>query len=298
MKRLSKAQGILFFYLFDLALLLLFVLSFFPFMHRRQPRSRELVLLNPSVTDTVCAIDLSQNDGESLWGGRSVSLVKRGGIWLGSSSDGNHEFIWPADMQLVEKLLTLASSSVSSYEMSSARRDWGAFGVREQDAFSLSFADSSHRTLSSLLFGNEDTLTGRVYVRSAADAAVYAVDAGILPFLSADESFWADPFLYPLCLTGLGRAEADGQLRRGRLENIRPREGLTVDYTAKLYFGNGAEIRFSLYRKDASYIVIPTLLPGPAVSDADRQALQSINYRYSISGVTLDKLLEECALAE
>ncbi len=296
MKRLSRARGILFFYLFDLALLLLFVLSFFPFMHRRQPRSRELVLLNPAARDSVCAVDLSRNDGE-FWGARSVSLVKRGGIWLGSSSDGNHEFIWPADTQLVEKLLVLASSSVSSYEMSSSRRDWDNFGVREQDAFSLCFSDSSHRTLSSLLFGNEDSLTGRVAVRSAADTAVYAVDAGILPLLSADESFWADPFLYPQCLTGLGRAEADGQLRRGRLENIRPREGLAVDYVAKLYFGNGAEILFSVYRKDAAYIVIPTLLPGPAVSDEDRQALQAVNYRYSISGVTLDNLLEACALS-
>lgn len=297
MKRLSKAQGILFFYLFDLALLLLFVLSFLPFMHRRQPRSRELALLNPAVKDSVCAIELSKNDGDSFLGGRSVSLVKRGSFWLGSSSDGNNEFIWPADTQLVEKLLSLSSSSVTSYELSASRRDWGDFGVREQEAFSLRFSDASRRTLSSLLFGNEDSLTGRVSVRSVADDTVYAVDDGILPLLSADESFWADPFLYPQCLTGLGRAEADGQLRRGKLENIRPREGLTADYSAKLYFGNGSEIQFSLYRKDSSYIVIPTLLPGPAASEADRQAVQAINYRYSISGVTLTNLLEECALA-
>ena len=127
---------------------------------------------------------------------------------------------------------------------------------------------------------------------------MYAVEAGILPFLSAEESFWADPFLFPLCLTGLDRAEAESGLRRGRLENIRPREGLAVDHSAKLYFGNGAEILFDIYRKDSSYIVIPTLRPGPAVTEEARLALSSINYRYGISGLTLDRLLEECSLSE
>jgi hypothetical protein len=124
------------------------------------------------------------------------------------------------------------------------------------------------------------------------------MDSAIMTFLSADESFWADPFLYPLCLTGLGRNEAELQLRRGRLENIRPRDGLVADYTERMSFGNGAELVFRIYRKDAAYIVIPALTPGPAATTEERDAVQSINYRYGISGVTLDRLREECALAE
>ena len=298
MRRLSKAQGILVFYVFDLALLLLLIISFLPFMRRKGPSSKDTALLNPAYKDAVSFIELSQGGGGLFSGARTVSLEKAGTIWLGSSSDGNGEFVWPADMQSVGKLLELASSVIRSYEKSSSRKDWGAFGITDSEAFSLSFYDSSHKTLSFLYFGIDDPLTGRVSVRSASDVTVYEVDGGIQPYLTADESFWADPFLYPQCLTGLGRAEAEEGLRRGKLENIRPREGLAADYTGRLYFGNGAEILFSIYRKDSSYIVIPSLTPGPAASDLERAAVSRISYRYGISGLTLDNLLEELRQAE
>ncbi len=298
MKRLSKAQGILVFYLFDLVLLLLLLFSFLPFMRRGQPSARDTALLNPSVREEVARIELSQKEAGGLSGRRTVVLERKEGVWLGSSSDGNGEFTWPADVQAVERLLALSCSLVRSYEKSSSRKDWGAFGLKEGDAFSLSFYDATRRTLSSVFFGGEDPLTQRVYVRSASDVTVYELDGDIRPLLSADESFWADPFLYPQCLTGLGRDEAELHLRRGRLENIRPRDGLPVDYQEQMYFGNGAELSFSIYRKDSSFIVIPTLTPGPAASPEERAALASINYRYGISGVTLEKLLEECRQAE
>ncbi|MBQ3798928.1 MAG: DUF4340 domain-containing protein [Treponema sp.] len=298
MRRLSKAQGILFFYIFDLALLLLLILSFLPFMRRRGPSAKDTALLNPAHKDKVFRIELSQGGGGIFSSGRKVCLEKAGGIWLGSSSDGNGEFVWPADMQAVDKLLELASSVIRSYEKSSSRKDWGKFGITDGEAFSLSFYDSSQKTLSYLYFGGDDPLTGRIYVRSASDVTVYELDAGIQPYLTADESFWADPFLYPQCLTGLGRAEAEEGLRRGKLENIRPREGLEADYSGRLYFGNGAEILFRIYKKESSYIVIPALTPGLAASDEERAAISRISYRYGISGLTLGNLLEELRQAE
>ena len=297
MRRLSKAQGILVFYLFDLILLLLLIISFLPFMRRKGASAKDTALLNPAHREKVTRIELAQGGG-IFSSGRKVSLEKAGGIWLGSSSDGNGEFVWPADMQAVDKLLELASSVIRSYEKSSSPKDWGEFGITDSEAFSLSFYDSSHKTLSYLYFGGDDPLTGRVYVRSASDATVYEVDGGIQPYLTADESFWADPFLYPQCLTGLGRAEAEEGLRRGKLENIRPREGLEADYTDRLYFGNGAEILFSIYKKDSSYIVIPALTPGLAASDEERAAISRISYRYGISKMTLDNLLEELRQAD
>ncbi len=298
MKRLSRTQGILVFYFFDLALLLLLVLSFLPFMHKKQIRTQDMLLLNPSVSEKICFIDLSQKDEDSFFSRRRVSLMKKGGVWLGSSSDGNDEYIWPADIQSVEKLISCVASVSKLYEKASSRKDWDAFGLKEKDAFSLSFYDASHTQLSLLYFGKEDALTNRVYIRSSADDRVYELDGGITAFLSVEESFWADPFLYPLCLTGLERNEAELMLRRGKIENIRPREGLPVDYEERLSFGNGASILFSIYRKDSSYIVIPSLKPGPAVSEEERLAISTINYRYSISGTTLEKLLEECSLSE
>lgn len=298
MRRLSKAQGILFFYFFDLALLLLLLLSFMPFMRGRRPQARDTALLNPAYRATVSRIELSCREEGHLFGRRTVCLYKQGGLWLGNSSDGNGEFVWPADAQAVERLLDYAAAIAKAYEKSTSRKDWDAFGLKDGDAFSLCFYGGSKKLLSSLYFGNEDSLTRRVYVRSSADDAVYALDSEIGTLLSAEESFWADPFLYPQCLTGLGRAEAEMHLRRGRLENIRPREGLPVDRSARLFFGNGAEICFDIYSKDGSYIVIPTLSPGPAASEEERVAILSINYRYGISGTTLENLLEECGQAD
>ncbi len=298
MRRLSKAQGILVFYLFDLALLLILIVSFLPFMRRKGPSAKDTALLNPAHKEKVAFIELSQGGGDILSGRRKVSLERAGSLWLGSSSDGNGEFVWPADMQAVDNLLNLASSVIRSYEKSSSRKDWGEFGITDSEAFSLSFYDASRKTLSYLYFGGDDPLTGRVYVRSASDVTVYEVDGGIQSYLTAEESFWADPFLYPQCLTGLGRAEAEEGLRRGKIENVRPREGLQADYTGRMYFGNGAEILFSIYKKESSYIVIPTLTPGLAASDADRAAISRISYRYGISGMTLDNLLEELHQAD
>lgn len=297
MRRLSKARGIIFFYFFDLALLLLLIISFLPFMRGKKPVARDTALLNPAYRSGVSVIELSCREEGSFLGRRTVSLRRRGGLWLGSSSDGNGEFVWPADGQAVERLLDLASEIAKAYEKSASRKDWGEFGLGDGEAFTLCFYDSSGKVLSYLYFGNEDALTQRIYVRSSSGPTVYALDSKISGLLSADESFWADPFLYPLCLTGLGRAEAESQLRRGRLENIRPSEGLTADHSARLFFGNGAEILFDIYRKDESYVVIPQLVPGPAASGEEREAILSINYRYGISGITLGNLLEECGLA-
>ncbi|MBQ9538441.1 MAG: DUF4340 domain-containing protein [Treponema sp.] len=297
MKRLSRTQGILVFYLFDLALLLLLVISFMPFMKKGRPVSRDTALLNPSSKEKALRIVLSKKEDDGLFR-RKVTLERTGGIWLGFSSDGNDEFLWPADIQSVERLLDLSCSIVKSYEKSKSRKDWGAFGLKEKDAFSLSFYDSSGKDLSSLYFGGEDSLTNRIYVRSSAEDTVYEIDDAIAAFLNVEESFWADPFIYPQCLTGLARQEADAHLRRGRLENVRPREGLAVDYREKIYFGNGAVISFNIYKKNQLFIVIPTLTPGPAASEPERKAIESINYRYSISGTTLERLLEECRQAE
>ena len=288
MKKVSKTKGILIFYGIDLLLLLFLIIAFLPFSRKTEEPSRKTALLNPNAVETIAAITLSVPDGTDAGWRTMVTLTKKGTLWTGSSSESSGTYIWPCNPRTVQSLVTDASRITEIATKATSAAKWKNFGVDDKHASIISFYNAAGGTLSQLFFGAEDPLTQRLYFRTWTDQSVFETqDNTLQQFLTADESYWADPYIVPVLLS-----DEEG-LRRGKLENIAPRDGLQPDYSLKKECGNGARALFKIYKKDDSYIVIPTFVASPAFAQKDAEAIAAINYRYSISGWTLERLIEE-----
>ena len=293
MRKLSARQGILLFYLIDAVLLLVLVISFAPLSRKNSVRSEQTALLNPNRAGDVSSITISVPDESVATGRTTVTLQRHGTLWSGTSSLSADSYRWPADAQSVANLFTAAQKITTVYTKADDVSAWKPLGIEDADAAVLSFWDERHSIVSQLFFGGSDALTRRIFFRTWTKTTAYEIDDSISSYLSADESFWADPFVYPQALPGADRAASESFLRRGLLLNIAPREGLPETNVLARDFGNGALARFRIYEKDGSYVVIPSFSAGPASGSAERSMLESLNYRYSISAWTYERWLSE-----
>ncbi len=286
MKNKKKSHFILFLSVLDTGLLLLLLLSFLPFMNKKKIRAERTALLNPRNRGLVYQIVISNEED-------TVILTHAGDTtWTGSSSAGDKSFVWPCHNQKVHNLLDESSEIIPAYKKSSSIKDWKSFSIDDVSSIKLAFYSSDGQLLSKLYFGKEDSLTHRLSVRSGSNNNVYEIESDISSFLTTDESFWADPYIFPDCITEKNKKTSDLALLRGRIENVTFQEGVSADYTVKKSFENGAEIVFSVYECDANFFIVPHLIPGPAFSKLEINALQKINYRYSVSRWTYERLLQ------
>lgn len=286
MKKITLKHGVLFFYIFDGILLLLFIIGFLPFTKKNKVPSVPSALLNPNYESKVSAIKISAPNA-------SISLKKGDEFWIGTSLASNGKYIWPADVQNITNLINSAKQIMTVQVKTENVSSWKSLGVDDEQATCVTFYDDNRNILSQIFFGFKDSLSLKLYFRTWTKNTVYEGLSFIENFLSTEESFWADPFLYPQCITGYDRRKSESLFRRGQIQNIGFKEGLSVDFNLQKYFENGSNILFNIYKNDKEFIVIPSLKTGPALSQKDAELVSSINYRYSISSVTLDRLLED-----
>ncbi len=279
MKKISMKQGILFFYAFDAVLLIFLIFAFLPFSKKNRSRMQETALLNPNRVQDLVSITIARQDD-------AVFLSRAGAYWWGTALASRKQYRWPADMQSVAKLLDAAQKITPVSVSAENAKSWQNFGVDKEHAVSVTFYGEKDSILSQLFFGRDDNLSNRIAFRTWTDDTVYEVDDGIASYLSVDESFWADPFLVPLCLGG----EESSRLRRGSIQNIAPREGLPVNFVVRRDLPNGAAVDFAIYKRELDYIVIPSFRAGPAASAEESAFLEKLNYRYSISTLTFERL--------
>ena len=292
MKIVSQKKGILIFYGFDLVLLLILVLALLPFSRKKNtPDKMTSALLNPDYVNEVSSIAITEYDEDGVKQG--IKISKAGSFWTGSSSHSNYSFLWPCDAQTVNNLIAESCRVTDMFKVGDNLKAWKGFEVDEKSAVCVTFFDVSGGVLSSLYYGKEDPLTERIAFRTWSSDSVYETEDVIKSYLNTEESFWADPFIYPQCITGYSRSVSESLLRRGSIINLSPREGLDCDYRIKRDFENGAEAVFDVYKKDDEYIVIPYFKAGPAFSEEDRNAVESLSYRYTVSQWTLDRFEKE-----
>lgn len=290
MKRLTKKHALALFYAIDAVLLLLIVLAFIP--KTCTQKSLESSLLNPSHKDKISRIEFSKNTSE---GRESLVLEKKddASFWIGRDSYSSFNYSWPCDQQSVNKLLSEVFAPQTLLVKAESERFWKRLGIDDENSFCISFYDLASEKIVSLNFGYDDLLSQKISVRSTFSPVVYEARSSIKPFLKTDESFWADPFIYPQCATNYSRTESERLLRHGELSALEPNDGLVPDAVLKKDFENGSQVRFSLYKMKDEYLVIPVFFAGPAFSSCDKKNLEELNYRFLISEWTKQRLVEE-----
>ncbi len=284
MKKITLKHGLLFFYIFDGILLLLFIFAFLPFAKKNKEPSVPTALLNPNYETEITSIKIASPQS-------TVTLKKGERYWTGVSTESKEKYVWPADIQNVSNLIECSKQIISVQVKTDNVTAWKSLGVDEEQSTSITFYDSNENILSQVFFGFKDSLSLKLYFRTWTKATVYEGLTSIENFLTTEESFWADPFLFPQCITDYDRRYSETLLRRGKIQNLAPRNGLPVKFNLQKDFENGGIVNYAIYEKDKEFIVIPSFIAGPATSEKDSKLINSINYRYSISAVTCENFL-------
>lgn len=256
----------------------------------------------PSVTEIRISIPETVNKGTDFTGtvnGRKeIVLKKYGSIWTGEEQTGTDKVIWPADKSTVENMIDSFAKVRKLYEKSASVKNFDSLSVTDEKAAAVEFVTQNGQTVSKLLFGNENTLTSRINVRSSAKLNVYEIDSDISLYLNARSSFFADPYLYPLCITSFTAEETASLLRHGNIsDSLSERNECTeqtpVDSVRK-DFSDGSGVRLRIYsadsQKENTYTVVPQLIPSLTAGKDEINGLSRINYTYSISSWTYEKL--------
>ncbi len=282
MKRFSEKSTLLFFYGFDFLLVAVFALIFFPLSRRNSPDTMELNFVSEDDAKKIDGVEFSWKAE-----GTKIVLQKENGIWLGTDGDSNQTLIWPADENLVEKFFSAAGENLHPVKKADKVSAWKNLGVDDLNSYRVTFFSGGQK-ISEFRFGKTDEVSGEIAIRTSENQTVWAAKTSLTDFLfETDASFWADPFVEPEAATGKTRTENSSSLRRGKLVYISPSQNIKPEFVVKKNFPNGTDAVYSVYKKDDFFVVIPSFF------SAQNESMKKIDYRFSVSPVTLEKFLEE-----
>ncbi len=293
MKKLSKKSILNFFYAFDTVLAVIFLLALFPLSKKTAPKKNETYLLNPKNISSISKITFKK-DGVTLSLSRSaINDDFSGRIWTGTvtadfAGQKYSDDVFPCDSKAVENFLASVSGKTFVSKKTDSISAWKSFGLDESQAFCVCFSGKNGEKLSELYFGMQNSLKKTIFLR-ANKTTIFEADDNMSAFLTTDESYWVDPFIFPQSLTGYSRSESEQFLRHGRMCSfVQPDK--EADFFAVKDFGNGSRASFYFYKGDGGYTVHPVFEAGPAFPPETKKQISSINYNYNISEWTFESL--------
>lgn len=294
MKKLSTFKGIFIFYLFDLILVITAILVFFliPKKENIEPDSLQFIL----DSNTVFAFEISfQGTIQSLQNGTNyetneggeapfhIYIAKNGSVWLGSDDKSNFTFNWPCDIEKIYNFLSEAQKSVELIKMSDNISDWKLYSVDRKSASCVRFMDKNGIKIGEYWFGSRDSSLNNIFLRTSQDKTIWKTQTLLCDFVFYDASFWADPYIEPVFFKEDALNQSN-RLRRGGLVYLVPPADAKPEKVITRSLDNGVNATYSFFKRDDSYIVLPSF----SSPDADKEALEKINYRFSLSNALYD----------
>jgi hypothetical protein len=309
--------------IFTLNLFLAIILCFSFIDFSGKEKGRNSAILNPSYKDKTVKIiiDCPQNieisvDKKVILH-KKIELERKGKSWFGqikysgllneknenSSSTKNllenyrDDSYFPVNASLVNNLLESVTKIIKMYKKSYNKKYFKDLNLDSQSGVSLIFFDSDNKELSSLIFGKSDSLKQEILLRSLKNDTVYSVNDEIKTYLNNDENFWCEQNIFPSALTD---DKFYDSYRRGSV--IYTGQKINADKNRNQFFtkdfGNASEVKLNiipLLQVDESiknYMIIPEFTPGFALSAEESFAWLKVNYSYTISQWTYNKLAE------
>ena len=280
MKRLPANKAFLIFYGFDIALLLVIAVFLLPFSRsKNQPKTLKSAFIDSSLKNEVSEIRILDKKNKVR-----ISLYKLSDMWVGTDSFSNDTLYWPAEDKSVANFIEEMTKENTWTQKASNVTSWKKLGVDSSSAVEVDLRNDS-RTLGSVFFGYGDDLEGQVYFRTSEESTVWQAKTDAENFIyEKTPSFWADPYLIPLCAR-LDSDKNDSGLRRGELAYIKPAEHIKPFNAVSKDLNSGVKAVYNFYEKEDQIVVIPEF--------SGNEILSKLNYRYTISKWTYDKFIKE-----
>lgn len=279
MKRISSKKALLMFYGFDIILVLVLLLLFLPLSKKNIPETSKMKFISN-------AKEISSVEIYNAQERKKIIIFQKDNIWLGTDDDSNMTLNWPCDIQTIKNFLAEAEKENTLYKKAEKVSSWARLGVDEKNSCRITFFKNGSEKVSEFFFGIEDPISERILFRTSKEQTVWEAKTSVSNFLFKNTSFWADSYIEPLCVTDENKISE--KLRRGQLVYLSPSENIKPEKVISKIFSNTNKAIYSIYKKDDSYIVIPSF----SSLEKNKDAIKAINYRYSISQWTYEKFLE------
>ncbi len=278
----------------DFILLIIFILVILPFSKNSKNSIKKSALLNPKYKSFVEKIEINFPQ-ENKEFSKNFIFYKEGNFWFGemfANQNDLNKIYFPLDNQTINNMLEKFTIVVNMYKKSESQKDFSNFSLQENESTNVTFYDSNDEILSQIYFGKEDDFTSRIAFRIPSANEVWETDNSFSIYINSESSFWADPFLEPQCVTRFSRNDAERGLRHGKILDGFLSDDFVSSENLKKYFGNGNEILYEIFKNDSEIFIKAKFIPGIINSEIEKNALQKVNYVYSISEWTYEKFLE------
>ncbi|MBO6176190.1 MAG: hypothetical protein J6O39_01420 [Treponema sp.] len=284
MKKISTKKGIIIFYVIDFILLAIIagVISLLP--KKNSPKSKDSVILNTKYLSQIDEFQITD-----LSTGESISLKKNDIFWYGTVNEKNdiekEKVVFPCDMERLSLLIEDLSEIKKITLLTSSREFHSAYGISSDEGICLQ-AKQNGNILTYITFGKEDTFKQKIPFKMENQDKIY--DAAVPgAYLTTDRSFWCDPYIQPVFITG-NQEESERSLRRGRLTEAdfsskEQNPDSILRYTAE----NGNMTTLYIKKQDDTYIIRPSFT---AYSTEKQKYFSIFNYSYRISQTTYNGL--------
>ena len=280
MKKLKTKKAFLFFYAFDIVLLLIVGLVFLPFSKGKNTSASISSAYLEDNGDGITEIKIIDRSKKSM-----VMMTCTEFGWIGTDSMSNQNLYWPVEEGRVLRFLDAMKRKRMWEKKAENTASWKKLSVDKENAIEVVFSNGS-RTCGHVFFGFSDDLENTIYFRTSKNSTVWATNDEVSLYLSEiDPSIWADPYLVPLCARYVGSADKVSELRRGQLVFLKPAEHVKAFDSLDVEFDWGVKAHYDFYKKDDLVVVIPSF--------EGNDFLRNLSYRYSISQWTYEKFIKE-----
>ncbi|MBQ0039128.1 MAG: hypothetical protein KBS64_01715 [Treponema sp.] len=281
MKRLAQKKAFLVFYAFDIILLLVIGILFLPFSRsKNKPSSMNSPFVSLKDGEEITEIKILDRHEQT-----KILMASTQWGWLGTDSWSDENLYWPVEEKTVRNFISEITRTGQWIKKADRTTSWESLGVDNGNAVEV-ILKSGSMTVGHVFYGLVDDLEGKVAFRTSKDSTVWQAESSVVNFIyEKDSSFWADPYLVPVCARNPEEAKNDAGLRRGQLVYLKPAEHIKPFDTMELEFDYGVKAYYAFYEKDDAVVVIPSF--------EGNDYLKSLNYRYSISRWTYDRFIKE-----
>ncbi|MCR5217979.1 hypothetical protein [Treponema sp.] len=280
MKKISTKKAIIYFYLFDFFLFIAVIAALFIIPKKNSAKTREAVILNTKYLPKINAILI-----EDLESKEKILLKREGAFWYGVQENAGSKLIFPCNMEELTLILTNLTQLKELTLITESQTFHEYYDISSTKGKNISFMEND-KILESITFGKENSLKQTIAFRMNNQEKLYECN---FPgeTLTTDRSFWCDPYICPLLITG-NQEESERSLRRGKLTDINTKKEVSSLITSKKFnLKNGSKVILNFIKDNDTWIVSPEFL---AYKEEDQKVFSLFNYSYRISQTTYEGL--------
>lgn len=276
----SKERTLKLFRIANILLLAVYILAVVFSFLKKNSSEKEDSILKESQKEKIKFIEISDGNKSHL------NFERKGILWTVTDSHEQNPTIAIADSTLLNALLENICEKSTMTKKAEKKSSLVPFELSDEQATRITVRDIKGSVLTDFYLGKIDVHTRNTALRYSDENTVW--EKKFTAETSAEINAWAEHLIYPEFFS-----EKNTGLTRGRLTKLRPSDNAKPDVVLKKDFLEDSKIILKIYSTGEDYLVSPEFSAGSSFNPESKEALNFLNFYYTISSYTFDRLVAE-----